>query len=138
MTIEGVKQAITIGRTIVGLKGNIVYMLYASPVRRARMTADLIAQHVNPLNIIYTDLLREIEEDESWQALKHRAMIAFRMAAIHISCDSIIVSHRAVIQAIMSEILVKAPEQIVIEKGQVYELSTSGTVLARYEDKWKA
>jgi len=53
-----------------------------------------------------------------------------------VACDAIVVTHRAIIQAIMSEILVKDPNQIIILKGQVYQLSTSGTILAQYEDRW--
>ena len=136
LTIAGVKQAITIGSTIGGFKTDVQYMIYTSPILRAKVTADLIGQHVNKLNVIVTDLLREIETGESWEELKRRAMVAFRMAAVHVACDAIVVTHRAVIQAIMSEILVKDPNQIIILKGQVYQLSTSGTILAQYEDRW--
>ena len=135
LTMKGVKQAIEIGLHLDNVSTQ-PYIIYTSPILRARMTADHIAQHIDSIALIKLDQLREIESGESWDELAERAKTALGIATISIECDIVIVSHRALIQAMLSPILGKQPRDIAIEKGHVYELSTSGEMKVKYEDRW--
>ena len=136
LTENGKEQARQLGGYL-GFDPNHSYVIYTSPIQRAFETAEIIATRVKTVGFIPIEMLREIVDGETFEELEWRAKIALRMAMNHVACDAIIVSHRALIQAMLHDILKKPWKEIQIEKGQGYELSTEATADIRYEDRFR-
>jgi len=135
LTERGVAQSEKIGRYLAGRDRK--YIILTSPYTRAKETANIIASHVNHLDVIEMALLKEHFPGEPYNELQDRAIIAYRVMPVIANYDVIAVSHRAVLRVILSPLLHKEPKEIKIDKGMVYEFSNKNGKV-RYEDRWGA
>jgi broad specificity phosphatase PhoE len=126
LTALGIKQAIEVGKHIV--RDTRKYLILTSPIKRAKQTAEYINQTLMAKDFIVVDSLREIEKGETEEELKERAWISFLLASGFEKYDVVLVSHRALIQAMLSNISKKESKVFIVEKGDIYYVNIKSEI----------
>jgi phosphohistidine phosphatase SixA len=120
----GIEQAHQIGIKLANPECE--HLILTSPYHRTSQTADIIAMYVDTISVETLDLLREHESGEVREMMIIRARTALEIISSLHKFNPIVISHRAVIQAMVSEFYPVSPERIECPKAGGFILSTNG------------
>ena len=133
LTQHGTIQSEVIGLKLAGRDRK--YIIFTSPYTRATQTAKIIAAHINPFDVIEMEILKEHFPGEPYEELQERAYVTRRVTGGVMTYDVVIVSHRAVLRAIIHPLLNEDPKEIKIDKGMVYQFRNNDGK-TRYGGRW--